>query len=187
VKFKKLNCVTNHTLENISETQTLEYSATNNITVAGNSSYYDVLNNANIIHKAGNSILLKEGFHAKEGSSYFATIEDCSSPSFRLAYTGEKNSTDKQIKNKTEVKEFYIYPNPSKGLYNIESVKAILNIKVNTKNTGALVTDKKINQEKTVTLDISNEPYGEYILTITYVDKTTDIRYLITSIRKSLF
>jgi hypothetical protein len=70
-----------------------------------------------------------------------------------------------------------VYPNPGKGLVNIQSQKILQTIKV-TNLLGQVICDKQVNA-KQCTVDISVFPAGVYLLYVTEEAKAPVIRKIV--------
>ena len=78
---------------------------------------------------------------------------------------------------------FNIYPNPSKGIFNVQFNDNIIGEKsVNIFDlTGRLVYNTVLNNEKDCVIDISNKDLGTYVLKISvnenqYIKRITNIK-----------
>ncbi|MCP4179240.1 MAG: T9SS type A sorting domain-containing protein [bacterium] len=169
-------CQPNLVLQDITEMGIVEHQSGETITVAGSSStHYTIKPNAEVIHKAGEKITLKSGFHAESGSIYNASIEYCA---LEIDYVGENNSgsssrmADSNTINNITVKEeaeiVKIYPNPSNKLITIESVEDMISWELKDHFGKFNISSK--NNHKSFTndqLNISRLPIGIYVLKIT--------------------
>lgn len=172
VDFGEGTCIPDYVLEG-TETVTVDYIASNSITTAASSTTYNVLSSANITHKAGSFIHLKNGTHIQSGSNYYATIEDCNVPSNRIAYVGEKSKytkkedTDK-IEDVTSLSKIIVSPNPTSNSINIRSSEdmASLNLMNVFGEIYFAVTLNNSSSKKT-DLDLSKLTTGMYFLRIT--------------------
>ena len=116
------NCPENITItENFNSTTNQIISAENEINASN-----IIFENANIEYKAGQTISLIEGFHAKHGSNFRAFIEGCQ-PTLLKGVKGVKQLLSvKEVNSKNEDTELIkLYPNPTKGVLTIESTKDV--------------------------------------------------------------
>ncbi|OYT14821.1 MAG: hypothetical protein B7C24_16275 [Bacteroidetes bacterium 4572_77] len=149
-------------------------------------------NRANITFTAGDKIYLYPGFHAQEGSRFEAKIVR------KTKYTGYYNEPEKlnlpplidesvcnqtndslsffksstSITDKYIPTEFAIYPNPSKGVFNIVTeTDDGFNIEVwNT--LGRIILEQKGRNFEDSKIDITKYPKGIYIIVIRTEGKT---------------
>ncbi|MBA3681091.1 MAG: T9SS type A sorting domain-containing protein [Bacteroidetes bacterium] len=99
----------------------------------------------------------------------FAT---CGQDSLQIL-TGIKNSDEKDSES------IILYPNPSSGIFFVNSNKAILkNINVYD-NFGRLVIEKKMSKEQLVELDLTGQPKGIYLITLLLNDRLQRKRIVI--------
>ncbi len=92
----------------------------NEITLAGNGCQYVLNTDNNITYKGGESIKMKKGFHAKNGSHFLAKKEECIIVSNIDGYPKtEENEFDEEDINTESDKKLTIYPNPNNGIFNI--------------------------------------------------------------------
>ena len=173
VEFDDDFCIPDLTFQNETQSGNETHEAGNSITTAGSSTYFDVTSGADIIHKAGNYVLLKEGSHIKNGSKYLATIEDCTSGNNGIVYVGESHPNDRKSISKTKKEhkkhnEIKVSPNPTSGAVNISTLKVMTNLKLSNV-FGKIYIDVALNNDtsKKTHLDLGNFPTGIYFLQIT--------------------
>ena len=120
-------------------------------------------------YSAGTEVILKPGFHAKNGSGFYASIETCTTSGLKSA----RISAD-QVENKNSLKVensenlfFSIYPNPAKTEITISChFESSVSLKVNLYSVfGTLLKSASIINDNT-TLNITEIPNGLYILKI---------------------
>ena len=145
------------------DNQQAKYSieASNIISSEGNANY-----------QAGSSVILKPGFHAKNGSDFKVLIQNCGGTSARKTnYFSNRNTIEIPNNNANEELEsilkdknssLFIYPNPSNGLFKIQSPINILFYSVRNIYGSMVISNKTNNQQLTV--DISRFPKGVYLL-----------------------
>ena len=126
--------------------------------------------NTNITYKAGNKIILTDGFHDKAGSNFHAYIEPCANNfDTRQLRTANSSSTYKQSKENISnilKTQMLIYPNPSTGVFNINfNAETTANIVVYDV-MGKLILEKTINNTNSTSFDLAAQKTGIYILKI---------------------
>jgi len=157
----------------VSSDQIRLYDHVKALTVQGN---FIVLSGGVTDMRAGNSIILKEGFKVNSNGHFLACLEDCyepydkSLPSTRtIEYFNSRfkpNNVDiiASYTDDTNLSGIIVYPNPTQGLLNIESNSydkpAILKI---YNQVGIQLHQQTINNSKDV-IDISGFDDGLYIL-----------------------
>jgi hypothetical protein len=153
----------------------ITYHAVNNIT---NNADFIVESGAEVTLKAGNSIVLKPGFHAKEGSHFHAYIEPCnSSKSTKSLNSNEIANTENKDNIKTVSKNTFenkvnAYPNPFISQTTIEyTLQEISDVNIDVYNLlgERIITEIIHGQESGVyTYNISgvNFQNGIYIVKI---------------------
>ena len=109
-------------------------------------------NNAIVVYKSGESIVLNEGFFADAGSNVFMAIEE----------NNENFLSSKNIESELTDANFYVYPNPSNGIFNIESKNNIISYSLNDL-IGNQINTSEIN-DSIFTIDITPLPSGFYLL-----------------------
>lgn len=132
---------------------------------------------ANVELTSGNTISLKPGFHAEEGTLFHASISStgpCGNGPLRLNGNGnspnaETNTPNMQIEKqslRTASKFPLIYPNPSTGIFSI----SILNDKVNSitilNMQGEIVYSVENIAKGNIPIDLTKEPKGIYCVKI---------------------
>ena len=111
-----------------------------------------IKNHATAVYKAGEYIVLNEGFFADAGSEVFMTIEA----------TDANPLSSKNIESDFTDANFYVYPNPSNGILNIESKNNIISYSLNDL-IGNQILSAEIN-DSIFTIDITPLPSGFYLL-----------------------
>jgi hypothetical protein len=179
-------CDTDISLQNINETSTVDYQASNSITAAGNSTTYTVNNNANAEHVAGVSVTLKDGFIASMGSEYVARIEDCPVAKleninyFKRDFTYKKGKGELVLKSaRQEPVLIEVFPNPFREKIQF---KYLGDEKINTydfklfnNNGDDIDTNKSLNfKENIFTLTKSDLEEGKYYYHLTINGKLYD-------------
>lgn len=130
----------------------------------------------NYVFKAGNSIKLLPGFHAKAGSNFHAKIENCSKQKSKAIRILPPETT---IKNKSLLENIKvtdissginIYPNPSKDYFTFEFIiNKKTNVNLTIYNLMGQVVEKIIDKKDhsiglhNVIFNLTNLPEGIYI------------------------
>lgn len=142
-----------------------KFSASNLIT----SENTDINNGSDVSYISGNKIVLKSGFHAKNGSNFNARIDmngPCSSGPFRLANPngggGDEHNNKDTAANNNLANKIKIYPNPSTQTFNILSTKEFESMPqvMNITGKSIAVQFKKLSDKK-LQIDMSGYPKGK--------------------------
>ncbi|MBI9053109.1 MAG: T9SS type A sorting domain-containing protein [Bacteroidales bacterium] len=132
-----------------------------------------------LLYSSSNPIVLREGFHAVAGSNFSAKMKVCSdiSKTNDIVVETEDNNNDEKVvvKDRDITLNDYsirIYPNPSKGIFNID----ISGSEGEEKNIQVYdISGKKIqevrNFNNTEKIDLSNYPSGLYFVRVLVNDK----------------
>ena len=128
--YKKKDCCNDLTFASISDLNLNSAPDVYNF-ICGEDIVFDgnitISNGTNVHVVAGNSITLKHGFHAEQGSHFEAKIDPalCSSKSLKSTSTSDTvdlQKKDTNIKTITSIERdtsyIEIYPNPNKGKFN---------------------------------------------------------------------
>jgi V8-like Glu-specific endopeptidase len=148
------------------------YDATNTITVAGSAAVpFVVQNGGNVDFKAGNKISFLVGTHIMTGGYMHAQIT--------TTYCGWApapmvvNTIDNEVISKIPDKVIYlspeikIYPNPSKGQFNIDFINKRILAEIYVFNTQGMKVYQTICREQNrKEMDISYLPPGMYLIVI---------------------
>ncbi|MCL2326873.1 MAG: S8 family serine peptidase [Bacteroidetes bacterium] len=190
------NVGTEFKLQNRNETTSTSYHAINNISAGKNvtssvpTGNYTVKSGANVTFRAGNSIILSDGFKAESGSTFRAyiapfftctfslksapVIPDSDSLPFISNFTVEKTTLLENEIIETEKPYLKLFPNPVINDVNIEykliNVTEIVEITLHDSN-GKLVYKLNNNAPHeagiyTIALQSANLPAGIYICTL---------------------
>jgi len=133
-----------------------------------NSDYFRVNDDAETVFKAGVWIGLKNGFHAKRGSSFHAYIGDIiDNCEYReTSDTYEQDNEDPGIENKKSNSEILsVYPNPNDGKFTTSfhnNTEICIEIKV-INMLGKTVKDIEVFSNNAA-IDISDYPKGIYFV-----------------------
>ena len=151
------------------------YQAKSYISAAGNSTTVTIMDNASCRFVAGDSIILKPGFHAQQGSSLLCKV--FKKPTLKegaltipddfsiITYSDEENIENH---NNGEEKLFDVYPNPAKNeitisLKNFEEKELTL-VQIYNSNGTPMFEQKTI--KSTIIVDVSAFPLGQYVINI---------------------
>ena len=147
------------------------YQAKNCISVAGNNTTVSVLDSSSCRFIAGDSIVLKPGFHAQAGTSLLCKI--FKRPALKSSEISELNdlsitySDEDSSINNTSV-SFDIYPNPAKNEITIDlknNTGNYINL-IYIYNSNGIQMHEQATVNSTVTIDVSSFPVGQYIINI---------------------
>ena len=146
-----IDCQTNYP-SNLTITQNVT-SGNSDIQIASQSIIASniIHNNATATYKAGQNITLSSGFHSKNGSSFLASIESCENSQNRALKKTTYEMNIEPVQN-----SFSIYPNPSKGQFNI-SVNSN-EVKIHD------LMGNPIYQGEPGVIDLSEQAEGMYII-----------------------
>jgi len=111
-------------------------------------------NNAVAIYKSEESILLTDGFFADGGSDVFMAVEK------NIETTLDAKNIESSVSNI----DFYVYPNPSNGVFTIQSPDPIISYSVSN-ILGESVTTNTVNDSEFI-IDITKFTQGLYLLEI---------------------
>jgi len=158
--------------EDIDRTETVTYSSDQYIEVFNDINSTATINSGiNIIYRAGNEIILSDGFIANEGSDFHAFIHPCDygiPNSFKIASLNSPTENENQAITENEF--FKVYPNPNNGSFSIlfnEDFLASGNIELSVLDpTGRIVYQKTIydGESDSNKIIISGLSAGVYIV-----------------------
>lgn len=160
----------------------LTYQAKNYISVAGSNTTVTVTDSATCRLIAGDSIILKPGFHTQAGASLLCkvykkpTLKDYHTSqveNFSVITYNDENSIDEISKQQTE-DFFKILPNPAKNEITItlqENKEKNVFLFLIFNSTGVKVYERNTSNSN-MTIDISQFPKGQYIVNIKTQSKT---------------
>ncbi len=110
-----------------------------------------------VVMESASSIVLHSGFHSKAGSYFRANIVDCNTSNFKSAHLDSINIEIGKVNT-----GLLVYPNPSKGIYNVEVTNDLIGnifiFNILGKLIGVYGTDDSF------IVDISSSPSGIYII-----------------------
>ena len=140
----------------------------------------EIPNKATTSYKAGAEIELIEGFHAKAGSTFSATIEEnteCINPPQYISFSpkGKEQHLENSTENPNILKTsplFTLYPNPNLGTFQLETnfpLSHISNLKI-TNSLGAPVYEAK--QLVSNEIQLPNASAGLHFVVMVLVDGT---------------
>ena len=153
------------------------YQAKSSISVAGNNTTVTIMDNSSCRFVAGDSIILKPGFHAQAGTSLLCKI--FKRPALKSSEISELNdlsitySDEDSSINNTSV-SFDIYPNPAKNEITIDlknNTGNYINL-IYIYNSNGIQMHEQATVNSTVTIDVSSFPVGQYIINIKSNSKT---------------
>lgn len=152
------------------------YQAKNYISAAGNSTTVTIMDNASCRFVAGDSIILKPGFHAQPGSSLLCKIfkrptlkegDLTESGEFSIITYSDDEDNETLLDNDT-ANSFEVYPNPAKNEITItlkKSKEKDLTL-IQVYNSVGLQMYEKTTVKPTITVDVSAFPIGQYIINV---------------------
>jgi hypothetical protein len=170
------------TVSNVTETSTVSMLVKTKIKLGTN---YVTNSGSDVTAKAGKEVLLTGTCQLKSGSNVLLRIED---PCPDLAYTGDINSKMstsndgvKAVKEVEVTDNLIIYPNPSSGVFKIESSKGlkIKQITASDINNARFVFNQNYDNETTVEIDISSHPQGIYVVNVLFEDGSQETQKII--------
>lgn len=167
-----LSNITIQTTSSDTQTTNKTYQAKNCITVAGNNTTALILDSSSCRFIAGDSIVLRPGFHAQAGTSLLCKI--FKRPALKSSDISELDdfsiitySDEDSFINNTSV-TFDVYPNPAKNEITIDLKNMTENslslIQIYNSN-GIQVYEQSANNS-IITVDVSTFPIGQYIINV---------------------
>ena len=150
------------------------YQAKSYISAAGNNTTVTIMDDAFCRFVAGDSIILKPGFHAQPGSSLFCKIfkrpalkesDLTASDDFSIIIYSDDEDNENSLENEI-ANSFEVYPNPAKNEITItlkKSKEKDLTL-VQIYNSVGLQMYEKTTVKPTITVDVSAFPIGQYII-----------------------
>jgi hypothetical protein len=135
--------------------------------------------NAVAIYHAKNTVVLKPGFHAKNGSRFRGYIEGCSG-NFVGRMAGNENITE-SLEEETIMREqtVRLHPNPATSTVTVYSESNIISLTISSFQNETLFQAALKDNLKSYELDVSNYPRGIYIITIISDDGTVQTEKLL--------
>ncbi len=122
---------------------------------------------------AGQSVFLHQGFHARIGSSFHASIGECETKAGQNKTVNNKvtSISNSNLNIQNNLPSIHIYPNPNNGEFTIDvfgdvETKGSFEIY----NSVGVLIDRGVSSNKTQ-IDISNNSKGLYIIKIRTPDK----------------
>lgn len=164
------NCSDNLSItQNVNSGQTDNQQANYNI-----EAYNTIFSGGNANYNAGSSVILKPGFHARSEANFRAFIQNCEVSGGTDSFASKKiikisensESENEELKSIIIDRSSFlnIYPNPSNGLFNIQSSSKIISYTVKNSFGKQIMFEKSNNQK--VNIDISRFPVGLYFLSL---------------------
>lgn len=157
--------------------ETVCFDATETIMLAGEGKYFIVDPFAEVEVVAGEKILILEGTHIHENGYFLARIaigdDYCGNRGSILASQEDKTDPNKESLPEINEAGFKVFPNPTSGIINIE-----INGYSESQSYFLVVYDligKPVRQivfadEKVISIDISDQPRGMYLLKLAGTD-----------------
>jgi len=164
------NCSDNLSItQNVNSGQTDNQQANYNI-----EAYNTIFSGGNANYNAGSSVILKPGFHARSEANFRAFIQNCEVSGGTDSFASKKiikisensDSENEELESIIIDRSSFlnIYPNPSNGLFNIQSSSKIISYTVKNSFGKQIMFEKSNNQK--VNIDISRFPVGLYFLSL---------------------
>ena len=152
------------------------YQAKIYLSAAGDNTTVTVMDSATCRLIAGDSIVLRPGFHAQPGSSLLCKIfrkptlkegDITATDDFSIITYSDEDATEEKLNNGNEG-SFEVYPNPAKNeiiisLKNFEEKDLSL---IQIHNSVGLQLFEQITDKPTITVDISKFPIGQYVIKV---------------------
>ena len=150
-----------------------------------------------VVFEAGNSIVLKPGFHAVSGSHFIAKIGDCErgcnngknieeenkivTANSNNAKSTENSMNTATIEENLNTQGFIIYPNPNQGSFSIKlsDEKSELQKIIITDVRGAIVYNNNNLPIVTENIQIPNPTAGIYIIKLFFKDKILTSKFAV--------
>ena len=151
-----------------------------------------------VVFEAGNSVILKPGFHAKSGSNFVAKIGDCErgcnngknkdmdeyestifdSNSDEIVQESMVTSVSENYENTTK---FIIYPNPNQGSFSIKlsNEQSELQKIIITDIRGVVIYNNNDTNIVTNNIQLTNPAPGLYIISLYFKDKILTSKFAI--------
>lgn len=137
--------------------------ASNSIT-ASNSIISNTSNGGVGIYHAGNTIVLKPGFHSMYRSRFRAYIQECPSD-----FVGRKANLEPN-KNNGKEEKISLFPNPSSTSVTIMLNSSLIQHISIVSMDGRIMLDKKIKEAEKHEVAVNDYKEGVYLVTVTTVD-----------------
>ena len=174
ISITKLSPLTNLNVQNvaISDNQSECFDATNIITVAGSGSTVVIYSGGEANFIAGSKVVFNPGFFAHPGSevnAYITTSGDYCSSLAPLVANTVNNEVISEIPDMVIYlsPEIKIYPNPSKGQFNIDFINNEILAEIYVFNIqGMKVYQTTCKEQSNKEVDISYLPAGMYLIVI---------------------
>lgn len=138
----------------------------------------EIIQNGNVIYRAGNSIELNLGFYTNASTTIFAYIHPCNingnSSGLRIAQPNKENI------NNISLPQFTLFPNPTNGLFKIRDLIEAEQYKM------VSIFDNKLNLIKRISfvkseleLDLTGLAKGLYLVKIQTDKSTTQLKLIL--------
>lgn len=137
-------------------------------------------NTISVNYVSGNSILLTNGFNARNGSDFYAHIGDCSTIQLINQYkvtsgTSPTSAPDQKVSSDDSLKTntIIISPNPSSNLVSINAGNQLIKSVSLYSIEGKILFNQNFVNQESFPLDISTISKGNYIISIETVNGET--------------
>ncbi|MEL6811202.1 MAG: 3-coathanger stack domain-containing protein [Bacteroidota bacterium] len=150
--------------ENVNAGETDIEDAENSITATN-----IIFNSGTAEYDAGNIVILSPGFRAESGSQFRGYIDGCTPPGPKGI--SKSATTDPIVPSLDDVKKLSVYPNPTKGMFALESKDELQSWEI-TNQFGSLYRkgEADLKDGKKAEVNISDFPTGVYFLKATFKD-----------------
>ena len=116
------------------------------------------------IYHAGNTIVLRPGFHSMRGSRFRAYIQNCPSD-----FVGREASPE-PVKDNGKEEKISLFPNPSSTSVTIMLNSSLMQHISIVSMDGRIMLDKKIKEAEKYDVAVNDYKEGVYLVTVTTVD-----------------
>jgi hypothetical protein len=116
------------------------------------------------IYHAGNTIVLRSGFHSMRGSRFRAYIQNCPSD-----FVGREASPE-PVKDNGKEEKISLFPNPSSTSVTIMLNSSLIQHISIVSMDGRIMLDKKIKEAEKHEVAVNDYKEGVYLVTVTTVD-----------------
>lgn len=116
------------------------------------------------IYHAGNTIVLRSGFHSMRGSRFRAYIQNCPSD-----FVGREASLE-PVKDNGKEEKISLFPNPSSTSVTIMLNSSLMQHISIVSMDGRIMLDKKIKEAEKYDVAVNDYKEGVYLVTVTTVD-----------------
>lgn len=158
------NCTPSINITNNVNPGGIDHREASNKIIASNT----VNGSAEAVYHAGEMVLMKDGFTALSGSKYRAYIAGCKTGYQSKIYSDNSSvKTTSGPQNDISEKDLKIYPNPNKGLFEVETGNTLKDGIIQIISVeGVIVFEERYVNKTRLKIDIQNQRPGMYILKI---------------------